>query len=119
MNCIVQNVNFEQLFAPNKACSPLGGNGHVSNCSELAQSCYQGYIASRPYNATDGASNQVVYIGSVDNNLVFEDCARQVLGQGGRYERGYISNIGCQVTATNLSGNSSTNAAHTLKPSVK
>ncbi|TKY86335.1 hypothetical protein EX895_004484 [Sporisorium graminicola] len=118
MNCI-QNGNYAQLFEPNKACSPFGGIGHVSNCTELAQNCYQGYVASRPYNATDGAKNQVVYIGSVADNIAFGDCARRVLGQGGQYERGFISNIDCQLTTANATSNASTNAADTLKPGGK
>lgn len=117
MNCIADSGVVAQQFGENKICSPFGGNGHISNCSELAQNCYQGYVAA------PAVSNQVVYVGSIENDIEFEQCASRVVGQGGRYERGYVSNIGCglnaTVRATNAPSNGAANAARSMRPSTK
>lgn len=97
MNCIPDRaLNLTSLLGANEVCSPFGGIGHISNCSALT-ACYQGHIASPPFNTATGPPNQTIYIGSLANNLVFQDCAAEVVGPGGRVDGGFITNYGCSV----------------------
>ena len=106
MNCEVNNADATALLAPVQSCSPYGFLGHISNCSELAEACYQGYIAS-PRRALGGSGEtQTVYVGSVENNVEFEQCAQRVVGDGGRYTRGFTSNEGCSVGTNTTQGES-------------
>ncbi|KAF6767290.1 hypothetical protein PSEUBRA_003801 [Kalmanozyma brasiliensis GHG001] len=100
MNCIADPaLNLTSLFGgANMPCSPFGGIGHISNCSALTV-CYQGYIASPPFNTTTGPVNQTLYIGSVSNNLVLQDCATQVVGRTGRFDASFVTNYGCSLSS--------------------
>lgn len=88
------NCDASTAFPPthgSSLCAPFFGLGHITNCSELAAECYTGYI-SYP-----GFDTRRIFVGSIQNDTGFEECARRVVGQNGTFERGYIVNEGCKL----------------------
>ncbi|KAF6767291.1 hypothetical protein PSEUBRA_003804 [Kalmanozyma brasiliensis GHG001] len=98
MNCEVSSSLELQVFGRNNNtfCSPFEGPyGHSTNCSDLAQACYQGYVVSPMVMTEDG--NQTVYVGNFDNDTKFEECANKVVGPKGWFQQNTRSFRGCHL----------------------
>ncbi|SPO31422.1 uncharacterized protein UTRI_06552 [Ustilago trichophora] len=93
MNCDASTNYNGGSFSGAPLCAPFWGLGHMTNCSVLASTCYTGGYIVGP---TIG--NETVYVGTIksgSDELEFEECAAKVVGEGGRFERGYVVNQGC------------------------
>lgn len=115
MNCDASSLIVDSQFSPIPACSPFAPVGHITNCSQLAIECYDGFITSPPTNRGNANNSNTIFVGGIVNNIDFEECAQRVVGQDGKFERAYISNEGCDLTlpastqnTTNVTTTSST-----------
>ncbi|KAF6767289.1 hypothetical protein PSEUBRA_003800 [Kalmanozyma brasiliensis GHG001] len=76
-------------------CAPFKGPySHFTNCSELAEACYDGYVASPKVMADDGM--QKFYIGGIRDWMEFKECAKNATGNG-RWFGGMDYTAGCEI----------------------
>ncbi|SPO31741.1 uncharacterized protein UTRI_06552_B [Ustilago trichophora] len=98
MNCDASYSYNSGSLSGAPLCAPFWGLGHMTNCSILASTCYTGgYIVGPTFN------NETLYVGTIRSGenpvtLEFEECAQRVVGQGGKFERGYVVNEGCGLS---------------------
>lgn len=116
MNCNPLALRPNTRFGPSGMRPPSGGLGHVTNCTALAQACYDEYESS-PAFTFSGATSQTIHVGRIrGDNLAFEACAIAVVGPTGTFDRGFLSTI--STFNTTAATTTTTSAGMRTKPAL-